>query len=82
MLISICLSYKQLQKHMKKTSAAAANLLLDTPGKTPKKSKEKHPSKTSKIKKEIPAKLPPSHDFSLLILPLQKKINLKIIGAN
>ena len=65
-----------------KTCAAAANLLLDRPGKTPKKSKEKHPSKTSKIKKEIPAKLPPSHDFSLLILPLQKKSNLKIIGAN
>ena len=55
-----------------KTCAAAANLLLDRPGKTPKKTKEKHPSKTSKIKKEIPAKLPPSHDFSLLILPLQK----------
>ena len=56
-----------------KTCAAAANLLLDRPGKTPKKSKETHPSKTSKIKKEIPTKLPPSHDFSFLILPLQKK---------
>ena len=65
-----------------KNMCSSSKLATRQAWKTPKKSKEKHPSKTSKIKKEIPAKLPPSHDFFLLILPLQKNINLKIIGAN
>lgn len=45
------------------------------------KTKEKQPSKTSKINKEIPNKLPQTEDFSFLF-PLQKNSTLKIMVAN
>jgi hypothetical protein len=38
-----------------------------------KKQKKKQPSKTSKINKAIPNKLPQTEDFSFLFFPLQKK---------
>jgi hypothetical protein len=53
-----------------KSCAAEAKWVLDRPG---KKQKKKQPSKTSKINKAIPNKLPQTEDFSFLFFPLQKK---------